>query len=97
MTEKEKPVKQVDMNPHLEKATWEEFRDSSLLWWINQTLHLFGWCIILEKTANGFLYAVPAKTKYRGFSTERNTKGYRDLTKHIADNIDTLVEDANNS
>lgn len=28
----------------VEERTWEEFIDSKLLWWVNRSLHLFGWC-----------------------------------------------------
>ena len=91
---KPKELKNYEKNPNYEKGTWEEFRDSSLLWWINQTLHLFGWAIVLEKTSNGFMYAVPCKTKFRGFSSERNTQGYKDLTKHLSENMDRLVKDS---
>jgi hypothetical protein len=32
----------------IQKATWKEFRRSGLLWWINRSLHLFGWAIAVE-------------------------------------------------
>lgn len=35
------------MNEVKEKS-WEEFRDSGLLWWVNIMLHMFGWAIVYE-------------------------------------------------
>ncbi len=79
----------------VEKKTWEEFRDSKLLWWINQTLHLFGWAIVIEVNDVGEVKnCYPAKVKFRGFSDDINTEGYEGLTKHIKENIDKLEDDS---
>lgn len=72
----------------IEKRTWKEFRESGLLWWVNKTLHLFGWVIAFD---NGNCF--PARSNLRGFTEEAQEKGFKDLTKHIADNIDALKED----
>lgn len=32
----------------VEKKTWNEFRDSGFLWWINMILHTFGWAICIN-------------------------------------------------
>jgi hypothetical protein len=80
-------------NPGYTKETWEKFRDSQMLWFVNTILHVFGWCILLEKTKNGFMYAVPARTSFRGFSEARNTEGYKKLTEHLANDIDELLKD----
>ena len=32
----------------VDKRTWDEFRTSGFLWWINQILHTFGWAIVIE-------------------------------------------------
>lgn len=32
----------------VEEKSWEEFRESGLLWLINTTLHVFGWAIVFE-------------------------------------------------
>ena len=78
----------------LEKKTWVEFRDSGLLWWINRTLHLFGWAIVVkvdESTGNIFeIY--PAKCRFRGFCDEDEAEGFRKLTQHLRDNIDDIQQ-----
>ena len=32
----------------INRKSWEEFRNSGLLWWINKTLHMFGWAIVVN-------------------------------------------------
>ena len=38
----------------INKKTWEEFRDSGLLWFVNTILHMFGWGIAVEVERNVF-------------------------------------------
>jgi len=79
----------------VEKRTWEEFRESKLLWWINQTLHLFGWAIVYEFKDGVVSSVYPARVKFRGFGEDVNTDGYTGLTKYIKENIDELEKDTN--
>jgi hypothetical protein len=30
------------------EKSWDEFRNSGLLWWINMILHTFGWAIAVD-------------------------------------------------
>ena len=61
------------------------------MWWINRTLHLFGWAIVFEYNENKELERVcPARTKFRGFSTESEEEGFIVLTKYLSDNIKEL-------
>lgn len=30
------------------EKSWDEFRNSGLLWWINMILHTFGWAIEVD-------------------------------------------------
>ena len=59
------------------EKSWKEFKDSGLLWFINKTLHVFGWAIVMEmnKETNEIVRAYPARVKFRGFSEENNTEG----------------------
>lgn len=79
----------------VEKQEWEDFRSSGLLWFINQTLHLFGWAIVfnVDKETGEVKSVFPAKVKFRGFGEKQNTEGYENLTNHIAENIETLKQD----
>lgn len=75
----------------VQKKTWDEFREAGLLWWINRTLHLFGWVIVVEVDDEGKVNNVyPARCKYRGFARELEEEGFKDLSKHLKDNIDEI-------
>ena len=80
----------------VEKKSWEEFRDTGLLWWINSLLHMFGWSVVIELDNGVITNAYPARVKYRGFSTERNTKGYIQVSQYMKDHADELLEESNN-
>ena len=78
----------------MEEKTWEEFRESGLLWFVNTILHLFGWAIVVFKNDNGEIEKVsPARVNWRGFSEESNDKGYKNVTKFLSENIEDLVKE----
>lgn len=61
----------------VDKKTWQEFKDSGLLWWINMILHTFGWAIVFEISKRGKIINVyPARVKYRGFDMKSTENGY---------------------
>lgn len=35
------------MSEQINRKTWEEFRESGMLWWVNRMLHLLGWAIVV--------------------------------------------------
>lgn len=77
------------------KKTWDEFRNSGLLWWINTLLHTFGWAIIYEfddskKISNVY----PARVKFRGFDEKSNTEGYIKVSKYINENSKELLKES---
>lgn len=78
----------------MRKKTWNEFRDSKMLWFINRTIHLFGWAICVEIIDGDIVEVFPARVKYRGFSEESEAEGFATLTEHIRDNIYDLVDEA---
>lgn len=79
----------------IEKRTWEEFRAAGLLWWVNRVLHLFGWVVVVNVELDGKISDVyPARCKFRGFDTQSETEGFRQLTAHIASNTPRLLDDA---
>lgn len=77
----------------VQKTTWEEFRKTGLLWFVNSVLHLFGYAIVLEVENKKVVNAYPARVKFRGFAQKNNTDGYRHITKYLKENIDTLMEE----
>ena len=77
----------------IKRSSWSEFRDTGLLWLINSMLHLFGWCIVIERDDNNnFTGAYPAKTDFRGFSEKSNTKNYKKITEYMIDNSAELLK-----
>jgi hypothetical protein len=77
-----------------EQRTWEQFRDSGLLWLVNRTLHIFGWVIIFEVTSSGEVGKVyPARTKFRGFSAESDDSGFLRLTTYMKNESTALLAD----
>lgn len=80
----------------IERKTWEEFRDTKLLWWINRSLHLFGWAIIVETDKfDNIVVAYPARVIFRGFTKKVEEDGFKDLSKYLLNNIKELEEEAN--
>lgn len=79
------------------RKTWAEFRSSKLLWWVNRTLHLFGWSIVMEwdgPTAEGEPKAVyPARVGYRGFDEESERAGFVGMTETMRDSAAELFEE----
>jgi len=84
----------------VEEKTWEEFRSAKLLWFINQTLHLFGWAIVYEfgdeHNKELITRVYPARVKFRGFDTKNNSAGYKGLSEYIKNNINELCIEASN-
>jgi hypothetical protein len=78
----------------MNEKTWEEFRESGLLWMLNRSLHIFGWAIVLVQEADGSISrAYPARVNYRGFSREAEESGFERITKYMKDNISSLEAD----
>lgn len=81
--------------PNLVEATWDEFASAGLFWWINRSLHLFGWALVRECGEDEKVVRVyPARCRYRGFDAETEADGFRRLTEHIKQHADVLVDDA---
>lgn len=79
----------------LDKKSWSEFRGTGLLWFINRTLHLFGWVIVCEVNKQGEVLAVyPARTNWRGFSREDEEEGYRLVSRFMKHHADQLYAQA---
>lgn len=77
----------------VDKKSWDEFRETGLLWLINTILHLFGWAIVVSVDDNKVVDVYPARVCFRGFNEETNSKGYDKVTHYLNDNISDLMKD----
>lgn len=75
----------------LTRKTGKEFRDSGLLWFINTTLHMFGWAIVLDMSTDE-IYAT--RVKFRGFTEKLNTEGYIKVSEYLKENVEELLEES---
>ena len=85
----------------VEKKTWNEFRKSGLLWWINMILHTFGWAIVVdfedydkEKDDGTIKEVYPARVKFRGFDEKNNTEGYIKVSNYLKENSEQLEKES---
>jgi len=84
----------------VEKRTWQEFRESGLLWWVNRILHTFGWAIVVDfdkydkETDCGEVKEVyPARVKFRGFDESSETEGFKKVSKYLKNNIEVIEKE----
>jgi hypothetical protein len=78
----------------VEEKSWEEFRESGLLWWINMILHTFGWAIVIEVYEGEVTKAYPARVRFRGFDEKNNSEGYQKVSKYLNDNANELCKES---
>lgn len=78
----------------INKKSWKEFRESGLLWFTNMILHTFGWAIIFEITDGKLMDVYPARVKYRGFSEQINTDGYKNVEKYLVENGKEILKES---
>ena len=79
----------------MKKQKWKKFQESGLLWWVNRSLCLFGWVIVVEEdeSSGDIISVYPKRVKYRGFCEDVEERGFETLTKHLADNSEALVKE----
>ena len=67
-----------------DEKTWEEFRESGMLWATNTMLeHLFGWCIVYDYQSNSKLRVVPCTTKRNGIAEIAEKEGREKLIRYL--------------
>lgn len=78
----------------IERKSWEEFCDEKLLWWINRSLHLFGWAIVVEMAPDNTVTSVyPARVKFRGFDSKTEEEGFLKLNDYLKNNAEKLAQE----
>lgn len=82
--------------PSTVEASWAEFANAGLFWWVNRGLHLFGWVLVQEVVpgpdGDTILRVYPARCRYRGFPEDTEDEGFKKLTQHLKDNVEVLVQ-----
>ena len=78
----------------INRKSWDEFKKSGFLWWINMMLHTFGWAIVCEYENNEIINVYPARVKFRGFSDNINTDGYVAVSEFMKENADELYKES---
>ncbi len=71
------------------KKSWMEFKNTGLLFLINQLLHAFGWAIVIS-VEDDEIEVYPARVDFRGFSEEASNTNYRKISKYLLDNSQHL-------
>lgn len=85
----------MEMVQMVNRKSWEEFRETGLLWWVNMILHTFGWAICVDIGSDGKIVdAYPARVKFRGFSEANNSIGYINISKYMVENSDMLLSES---
>lgn len=81
----------------IERRSWAEFRASGLLWWVNRSLHLFGWALVVEMDGDAVKDCYPGRCKFRGFTPDVDNEGFITLTDHLRATAETLANDLRES
>jgi hypothetical protein len=82
------------MSSPIEGASWKEFQEAGLLWWVNRVLHLFGWVIVfVGEEGQEPRQVFPARTTFRGFTADAEEQGFERLTAHLAREAPHLLRD----
>jgi hypothetical protein len=89
------PIKNKDVGKMFTRKSWDEFRDAGFLWLINTTLHLFGWAIVIKTNNDNTTEVFPARVKFRGFTEDGNTEGYKKVSKYLLNNIADIEKETN--
>lgn len=75
---------------------WKKFRETGLLLFVNQFLHIFGWSIAYSLDENGRIVGVyPERVKYRGFSHESQANAYLKISNWLKDNVGEVNSEIN--
>jgi hypothetical protein len=78
----------------LSEKSWEEFRKTGLILFINSFLHIFGWALTLEFDKENILRVYPARTKFRGFDSKSTQAAHKMLSTYLKENAEELEKEA---
>lgn len=72
------------------KKNWKAFRNTGLLYFVNEFLHIFGYAINIEKVDNKIVDVYPEKVNYTGLSEKSNEEAYIKASQFMKDNMLTV-------
>jgi hypothetical protein len=81
----------------VDRKSWDEFRRTGLLWFVNTLLHTFGWAIVIEyddEVKDAVVGVYPARVTYRGFPKEAEDAARKNLAEYMRENADELYDEA---
>lgn len=79
----------------IDQKSWDDFKNIGLLWFVNRTLHVFGWSLVYEYNEAGDLQIVyPARVQWRGFTEDVETQGFIKISEYLKENIEELVKES---
>jgi len=78
----------------VQEKTWEEFRETGLMLFVNSLLHIFGWALVFEIEREEIKCVSPARVKFRGFDEKSVTEAYIKVSQHMVKNSMTLLDEA---
>jgi len=81
---------QKEENQSVRKKSWDDFRSTGLLLFVNSFLHIFGWALIYDDESDSIY---PARTTYRGFAEPNTSAAYEKLAKYLKDNANEIYLD----
>lgn len=83
------------MKQDLEKKSWDEFRNTGLFLFINNILHAFGWCIVVEidDITGDIKNTYPCRTKFRGFDNKEVDESHEKIAKYLSENAPNFPEE----
>lgn len=77
------------------KKSWDEFRNTGLLLFINSILHVFGWAIVVDVENDKVIDAYPARVKFRGFDEKSVEDSHIKIADYLKNNINELNQEVN--
>lgn len=77
------------------KKSWQEFRETGLLLFINSILHVFGWsiCFDIDKDTNEVKSVYPSRVKFRGFDYDSVSESHIKIVEYLKQNIEELEKE----
>lgn len=76
--------------------SWDDFRKTGLVVFINSILHAFGWAIVFEVDESGNVKnCYPARVKFRGFGEHDTEESHKQIATYLKENAEELNKEVN--